>query len=643
MRQKLPIRLPGNIRGDEMTTINDLKIKDEDFADLDIESLSDRPSADGMSAQKLKERFDAGSKKVVKPKYNQLIEILTSQEGADNIGITPIEGVAGYTVQQILMAVKILLDDKQSIEQSNIDVGKKFDTAEAQALVREVTFSESSGAFTITKYDGSKQTIDTAIEKVALNVRLDGQQFVLTLVDGTEQRVDLSAFITQTEVKNSDTITLAIESGVIVARLASGSVTMAHLNPEVTAYIEAKEKSAASSAASASVSEQNALNSANSAEQSYQSAKTCQEQACLCATQAEISRQAAATSESNAKASEQAAKQSETKSATSEANAKESEEKAATSESNAATSEQNAKTSEQAAKESETKAATSEENAKKSEENAERYAAELQGSKEEAAASAASAAESAAKAEAEAKKAADIAGGDFVTDSELQAHLDAENPHNVTAEQTGAAKSDLSNVDNTAFQSKAAEAGLGGDYLDKEVYDPQGKEQDVFQYTDDAVEALQQEVEEALNNALTNVSVNGIVPDENGNITLTAEVLSEALADVFAKYLPLTGGTLSGKLDLKIENLSGYSHVSQNNDGALFGVSDDARTVGREVVVCAAEVVSSVQQSLKYGYYTETSYGRGILYGEHNVKAGTSDLTANSSSLGSSCIYQMYE
>ena len=192
MRQKLPIRLPGNIRGDEMTTINDLKIKDEDFADLDIESLSDRPSADGMSAQKLKERFDAGSKKVVKPKYNQLIEILTSQEGADNIGITPIDGVAGYTVQQILSAIKLLLDDKQSIEQSNKDVEKKFDKTEAQALVREITFSEDSGVFTITKYDGSKQTIDTAIEKVALNVRLDGQQFVLTLVDGTEQRVDLS-------------------------------------------------------------------------------------------------------------------------------------------------------------------------------------------------------------------------------------------------------------------------------------------------------------------------------------------------------------------------------------------------------------------------------------------------------------------
>lgn len=289
--------------------LTDYKVKDADFTAKDIASLSDRPSADGMGATALKERFDAGAKKVLAPKLNALIDELLSEQGADNIGITPIEGLAGYTVQQILTAVKILLDDKQSIEQSNIDVGKKFDTAEAQALVKSINFTKGTGVFTITKYDGTEETIDTPIEKIPLDVRLDGQDFVLTLDDGTEQRVDISKFLTETEVKNSDTITLAIESGVIVARLASGSVTMAHLNPEVTAYIEAKEQSAANSAASASVSEQNALNSANSAKASEETAKACQEQACLCATQAEISRQAAATSEQAAKEAAEKAKE----------------------------------------------------------------------------------------------------------------------------------------------------------------------------------------------------------------------------------------------------------------------------------------------------------------------------------------------
>ena len=294
-----------------MASITDYKVKDEDFTDLDIASLPSRPSAAGMSATQLQERFDAGSKQVIKPKLNALIDLLNGSEGAANIGVTPIDGVAGYFVQEVLIALKLLLDDKKSIEQADKEIGLKFDTSEAQALVKEITFSENTGVFTITKYDGSVQTIDTAVEKVALDVRLDGQQFVLTLVDGTEQRVDLSAFLTQTEVANSDTITLAIENGAIVARIASGSVKLAHLNAEVTAYIDAKELAAYQSAQAAAVSEQNALNSANASEASRQAALACQEQACLCATQASLSQQAAATSESNAATSEQAAKKAQ--------------------------------------------------------------------------------------------------------------------------------------------------------------------------------------------------------------------------------------------------------------------------------------------------------------------------------------------
>lgn len=291
--------------------LTDYKVKDADFTAKDIASLSDRPSADGMGATALKERFDMGAKKVLAPKLNALIDLLNGSEGAANIGVTPIDGVAGYFLQEVLIALKLLLDDKKSIEQADKEIGAKFDAAEAQALVKEISFSEGSGVFTITKYDGSVQIIDTAIEKVALDVRLDGQQFVLTLADGSEQRVDLSAFITQTEVKSSDTITLAIENGAIVARITSGSVMLSHLNAEVTAYIDAKEAAAANSAAAAKLSEQNALNSANTAKASEQAAKACQEQACSCATQAELSRQAAATSKSNAEASEQAAKKAQ--------------------------------------------------------------------------------------------------------------------------------------------------------------------------------------------------------------------------------------------------------------------------------------------------------------------------------------------
>ena len=238
MRWKPASLWQASIRGDDMG-IEAYKITSEEFDDKDIMGLPDRPSEAGFSAEMLKARFDAGAKQVVAPKLNALIDALSSTEGAANIGAVQIAGVSGYTVQEILAAMKVLLDTKQSIEQSNLAVNQKFDKTEAQALVKEIGFAEHSGSFTITKYDGSVQTIDTALEKVALDVRLEGQQFVLTLADGTEQSVDLSAFLTQTELKDSTTIALAEEAGILVARLLLASVTKDHLAADVTAYLEA--------------------------------------------------------------------------------------------------------------------------------------------------------------------------------------------------------------------------------------------------------------------------------------------------------------------------------------------------------------------------------------------------------------------
>lgn len=290
--------------------ISDYKIRSEEFSGKDIVGLPDKPSEAGITAATLKERFDAGTKKVVVPKYNNLIEELVGSGGAGNIGAAQIPGLSGYNVQDILAAVKVLLDTKQSIEQSNIDVNKKFDKTEAQALVKTIVFNEKSGVFTITKYDGTTQTIDTALEKVALNVRLDGQQFVLTLVDGTEQRVDLSAFLTQTEIKSSNTISLTEESGVIVAKLINGSVEKEHLSAATLVYLEDKESSAAASAADAAVQASNALASANAAAASQQSALECAENACRCSSDADISAQEAAASASSALSSAQNANDS---------------------------------------------------------------------------------------------------------------------------------------------------------------------------------------------------------------------------------------------------------------------------------------------------------------------------------------------
>ena len=67
--------------------ITDFKIKETDFSGKEITGLPNRPSEAGMSATDLKEMFDAGSKKVIVPKLNAMIDYLATN-GADGIGVT---------------------------------------------------------------------------------------------------------------------------------------------------------------------------------------------------------------------------------------------------------------------------------------------------------------------------------------------------------------------------------------------------------------------------------------------------------------------------------------------------------------------------------------------------------------------------
>ncbi len=79
--------------------ITDFKIRETDFSAKEITGLPDRPSEAGMSAADLKEMFDAGSKKVIAPKLNALIDYLASS-GAAGIGVT--DGDAIVMLQVLL-------------------------------------------------------------------------------------------------------------------------------------------------------------------------------------------------------------------------------------------------------------------------------------------------------------------------------------------------------------------------------------------------------------------------------------------------------------------------------------------------------------------------------------------------------------
>ena len=212
----------------------------------------------------------------------------------------------------------------------------KFDKSEAQGFFKDVSLNRSNGVITFTMYSGATKTIDTLLEKIAVNFDYDpvAQRLVITLDDGTAKYIDLSALITQYEFLDSDTAAFSVNSeGKVTVIVKEGSIGEKHMRPDYLADIR------------------------------------------LEVAKAQASQQAAAASETNAKASETAAKQSEVNAKESGDAAKVSETNAKTSETNAASSASTASANAAQAGISASAAAESEENAAISESNADSSAA----------------------------------------------------------------------------------------------------------------------------------------------------------------------------------------------------------------------------------------------------------------------------
>ena len=189
----------------------------------------------------------------------------------------------------------------------------KATKTEVATLVADVTFEESTGIITITKKNGSKITIDTQMEKIAVNFVYNPttQQIILTLIDGTKQYIDLSALITQYEFLDSDTVAFYIDKDEKVSAIVKeGSIEEKHLEPNYLAKIKVEVAKAESSQQAAAKSEANAKASENAAKASETAAKTSETNAKASETAAAKSATAAAISETNAKASETSASQS---------------------------------------------------------------------------------------------------------------------------------------------------------------------------------------------------------------------------------------------------------------------------------------------------------------------------------------------
>lgn len=137
----------------------------------------------------------------------------------------------------------------------------KFNLSDAQALIKSLTFNRANGVFTITYFNGSTSTIDTMLEKLAVNFDFDedAQQLVIILDDGTEKRVDLSAFIKPIEFIDSGTIAWQLlDNGQVSAIVKEGSIEEKHLQPNYLADIKVETAKSESSASAAEQSAEDA-------------------------------------------------------------------------------------------------------------------------------------------------------------------------------------------------------------------------------------------------------------------------------------------------------------------------------------------------------------------------------------------------
>lgn len=165
-----------------------------------------------------------------------------------------------------------VLDDR-IIEQET----SKLDKATAYTMVKDISFNENNGVFTVTRLNGSTFTIDTRLEKIAINFSYNAetQQIEIILIDGTKQYIDISSLISPIDFVDSDTIGWEVTSDwKVKAKVLDGSITEDMLQPNYLAEIKLETEKSAQSMTNAKQSELNAKASEESAAESAERAES---------------------------------------------------------------------------------------------------------------------------------------------------------------------------------------------------------------------------------------------------------------------------------------------------------------------------------------------------------------------------------
>lgn len=182
--------------------LSDLKFTETELAGNDISSLPDRPGDAGITTAELKARFDAIPKTLLAlGKYNALIDALTAESGAGEIGAVPIEGIEGGTVQAQL----------NSMSGKTAEAASAAETAAAQGTAA----TQAAEAATQTAADAAAKA--QAATEAAQTAAAQGEQAAAAAQLATTTVTEVKAYAEQQAQSAKDYVDQAI--------LQSGAVT----------------------------------------------------------------------------------------------------------------------------------------------------------------------------------------------------------------------------------------------------------------------------------------------------------------------------------------------------------------------------------------------------------------------------------
>ena len=129
-----------------------------------------------------------------------------------------------------------------------LDISKENAT-EFSSLIKNIGVDEQTGVITITYYNNTTSTIQTTLNKIAINFAYDfnTQRLLLTLNDGTVVPVSLADLIQINEFDDTSTVDFTVTNGRVSAIVPLGSIGDEHLRTDYLADIRVAEANAAAS------------------------------------------------------------------------------------------------------------------------------------------------------------------------------------------------------------------------------------------------------------------------------------------------------------------------------------------------------------------------------------------------------------